>query len=195
VDMDTHRAAHRDVFGDQLKVKNMKKAFTFVAAPVLIVACGQRAENVPITGRPPTSAPATTASPAPATTPLPDSAYKVTYSDVNPPKTIKHGEKMKIHVTIRNDGDKSWPGKDVAPYNMVELGARWIPATATPSDYTTRVPLETALAPGAHRTLTIEIAAPDSPGTYTLQLDLVHEGVTWFEWKGQSTPTYRVMVS
>ena len=50
--------------------------------------------------------------------------------------------------------------------------------------YSQRADLSQPLAPGQSATLTAEVTAPNQPGDYEIQLDLVHETITWFEWKG-----------
>jgi hypothetical protein len=32
--------------------------------------------------------------------------------------------------------------------------------------------------------LAATVRAPSTPGTYCLQYDLLHDGVTWFSWQG-----------
>ena len=40
---------------------------------------------------------------------------------------------------------------------------------------------------GARADLSIEIAAPEQPGRYTLKFDMVSEGIDWFESCGSPT--------
>jgi hypothetical protein len=47
-----------------------------------------------------------------------------------------------------------------------------------------RVPLPRVVEPGAAVTLTFECPLPSEPGQYGLKLDLVAEGITWFEIAG-----------
>ena len=55
----------------------------------------------------------------------------------------------------------------------------WLPATIAPQE-TTDVP--------------IEIPLPDAPGRYRLKLDLVSEGIDWFEACGSPTTSRRLLV-
>jgi hypothetical protein len=40
------------------------------------------------------------------------------------------------------------------------------------------------LPPGGETEMTLAVTAPQTPGEYTLEIDLVHEGVTWFSERG-----------
>jgi len=40
------------------------------------------------------------------------------------------------------------------------------------------------LAPGGQVDLALAVNAPQEPGTYALEIDMVHEGVTWFYERG-----------
>ncbi len=50
-----------------------------------------------------------------------------------------------------------------------------------------RTPFPRALEPGGAVELTFRLAAPEAPGRYVLELDLVEEGVTWFSVAGVAT--------
>ena len=40
------------------------------------------------------------------------------------------------------------------------------------------------MVPGAFETITLPVRAPDEPGDYTLEIDLVYEQVAWFRGRG-----------
>jgi hypothetical protein len=40
------------------------------------------------------------------------------------------------------------------------------------------------LQPGQEVELALSVKAPGEPGDYTLEIDMVHEGVTWFYERG-----------
>src|SRR5215212_5990731 len=137
----------------------VRTAFISISAAILALACGQRAENVPVkagagtataTQTEPAAGTDSAAPPAgvPTSVAMPDSAFKASWSGLNPPKTVKAGEKLKFKPTVRNTGDHPWPGKEVAPYNMVAAGVRWVRSNTAPADYKVRTQLETSLQPG-----------------------------------------------
>jgi hypothetical protein len=50
------------------------------------------------------------------------------------------------------------------------------------------------LKPGEEAELTLTVTAPQAPGDYFLELDMVHEGVTWFYEQGSRTLRWHVKV-
>ena len=48
--------------------------------------------------------------------------------------------------------------------------------------------------PGAEAQLTLTVTAPQAPGEYVLEIDLVNEGVTWFYQRGSLTLRWPVRV-
>jgi len=80
------------------------------------------------------------------------------------------------HVQLVNHGTRVWP---CAAPNPVRLGVRWL--DAAPAEVAgQRLWLPHDVHPGQSVTLTCMLAPPAQPGAYTLQLDAVHENVTWF---------------
>jgi hypothetical protein len=98
-------------------------------------------------------------------------------------------------VTLRNTGDQAWPA------SIVNLSYHWYRVEADGQRRQVdawdglRTPLPHDIAPG--QTLTADdvcVLAPSEPGSYVLQLTLVHENVTWFESKGAKTVEVPVTV-
>jgi uncharacterized membrane protein len=50
------------------------------------------------------------------------------------------------------------------------------------------------LKPGEEAELTLTVTAPQEPGDYFIELDMVHEGVTWFYEQGSRTLRWHVKV-
>ena len=61
-------------------------------------------------------------------------------------------------------------------------------------EYLHRFDLSGPVAPGQSATLTGFIATPGEPGFYTVKIDLVSEGVTWFELQGSTPLVVRLTV-
>jgi hypothetical protein len=57
-----------------------------------------------------------------------------------------------------------------------------------------RTPLGRDLGPGEETALEVVATAPDLPGRYLLEVDLVEEGVTWFANRGSPTGRCEVVV-
>jgi hypothetical protein len=79
-------------------------------------------------------------------------------------------------VQLRNCGTRVWPGTTANP---VRLGLRWLTAAGA-EVASQRVWLPHDVYPGQTVTLVCTLTPPAQSGAYTLQLDAVHENVTWF---------------
>jgi hypothetical protein len=51
------------------------------------------------------------------------------------------------------------------------------------------------VAPGAAEVVTIELTAPDQPGAYRVELDVVREGVAWFSSREPSSVAVALTVT
>jgi len=86
-------------------------------------------------------------------------------------------------VRFRNRSWRSWDSRD--PGAPVFLSYHWLDADgALAIDDGLRTPLPHAVAPGAGCEMTCRIDTPPRAGRYTLAVDLVEEGVTWFSRAG-----------
>lgn len=114
---------------------------------------------------------------------LPVSAYREEIVAVDPPSVMHPGETAAIPFTVKNVGDAIWPavGAKDSRY-QVNLGCRWIASNTDNDD--SRAVMNGDLAPGAETQMTLVVHAPPTPGEYTLEVDMVHEGVTWFSQRG-----------
>jgi hypothetical protein len=100
------------------------------------------------------------------------------------------GEHRPVHVRITNDGDETWPwaSRRVGwPYPaerrpQVRLAYRWYDRDGQlQSGEGFRTDLPASVSPGATTVAPVLVAAPDEPGSYLLEVDLVHEFVRWFD--------------
>jgi 2-polyprenyl-3-methyl-5-hydroxy-6-metoxy-1,4-benzoquinol methylase len=95
-----------------------------------------------------------------------------------------------LDVLVENASTVPWHFNDPFP---LTLGNHWLredDSLVLLDDGRTRLP--EGLAPGEVASLKLQITAPDNPGSYKLELDLVQEGVTWF--KDNGSPTHRLDV-
>lgn len=121
---------------------------------------------------------------------LPDSAFKQEISLVNPPTTLAPGARADLTVRVKNTSDTAWPmrGRVGDGFYQVNLGDRWIDAADSDVKVDERVFLPRPLKPGEEAELPFVMIAPGKQGDYTVEFDMVQEGVAWFRNKG-ATPT------
>ncbi|HWI06000.1 MAG TPA: hypothetical protein VNT54_00615 [Solirubrobacteraceae bacterium] len=90
------------------------------------------------------------------------------------------GEWRTFDVQVHNRGSAHWPGgMDALP--QVRLAYRWLGASGEPLEEGARTGLPAPLAPGARAVVPLEVLGPSPAGARTIEIDLVHEGVRWFE--------------
>jgi LCP family protein required for cell wall assembly len=124
----------------------------------------------------------------------PASRYNAEYSEVDIiSDSMTEDSAYTYRIKVKNTGDLTWNRNGTNP---IFLGYHWI-------DFNTR---EMAVFDGRRSIISndgvgvgdevefdIRITAPSEPGEYILQLDLVHEGVTWFSYQG--VPPFEKFVS
>ena len=135
------------------------------------------------------SALVTTPGEPPKPRPLANDAYKAELSFAQPaPAGAAKGATVKFIIHVRNTGAGIFPAGPSSPglndevrlaYHILDAkdkkpvlfdGLRsWLPASQPA---------------GAAMDLPIEVKVPDSPGRFLIVFDLVHEGITWFETRG-----------
>ena len=105
-----------------------------------------------------------------------------------PVEPIERGAAAAMSVTVTNTGTATWRAQSASDIGHVRLGVQLLDADnrLAVRDYH-RVALPHAVAPGETVTLSFQCPVPAEPGRYGMKLDMVAEGVTWFETAG-STP-------
>jgi MoaA/NifB/PqqE/SkfB family radical SAM enzyme len=101
------------------------------------------------------------------------------------------GGTLTLSTRVRNLCKRPFPSQGRHGRRLVRLGAQLAQADGTiiTRDHA-RAWLPNTIDPGSRADVEIEIAAPAAPGRYLLRLDLVSEGIDWFETCG-SEPTIR----
>ena len=115
-------------------------------------------------------------------TPGPWMAHAARYTPGPAPARVAAGQAFDIDCAIANDGWLEWrsdaPHPVMVSYHWLDAAGARVPGEGV------RTPLPRAVAQGDAATVNVRVVAPDSPGAYTLALDLVEEGRTWFSEQG-----------
>src|ERR1700722_8543946 len=124
--------------------------------------------------------------PRPHASRLDTGAYRAQIRIVSAPEEASPGESFEIRAAVRNLSHTRWPGKHrAADGYYIRLGNHWLKAsgeTEMLDDGRTTLPHD--LDPGAEVELNLKVVAPPRPGSYVLELDLVHEYALWFSYEG-----------
>lgn len=116
-------------------------------------------------------------------------SHAFTLAEGTTPKRLRSGREVMIPLRLTNDGVTPWPASgdiNVAYHWLAEDG------TVVVRDGE-RTPVPRATWPGDTVHVEARLRAPEAPGRYRLQWDMVHEGVCWFEQQ-DPTPTDAVPV-
>ncbi|MDT5295466.1 MAG: hypothetical protein QOJ76_2346, partial [Acidobacteriota bacterium] len=127
---------------------------------------------------------------------LPDYDYRAEITTESAPAAMHAGAGVGLRFRVRNLGGSVWPARgDAHGMYQVNLGDRWLDAAGTRviNDLDARASLPADLRPGDEVELPLTVTAPRVPGEYVLEIDLIHEAVTFFGEKG--SPTLRLRVS
>lgn len=113
-----------------------------------------------------------------------DISYSAQYDDEgSTPNSLEPGQEFEAQVTVRNSGFLKW---SIEGKNKVRLGTHWInrdTGEVVIWDGDRGLLLED-VTHDEETAVEINIKAPDVPGRYILQYDMVYEGVAWFSEKG-----------
>ena len=112
-----------------------------------------------------------------------EGAYDVEFVSYDGGRAAAPGTTLLATIKFRNKSWRSWDSRD--PGAPVFLSYHWLDADgALAIDDGLRTSLPHAVAPGAACEMTCRIDTPPRAGRYTLAVDLVEEGVTWFSRAG-----------
>ena len=128
--------------------------------------------------------------------PLPDGQYRATLALRGEPPPLRVGQSTELRLRATNTSALPWPANDPATgANQLRLGDRWRdPQSDAVVLDDGRSPLTFAVLPGKTADLELLITAPTRPGTYTLEIDMVQEGVAWFGGRGGTPVRVRITV-
>jgi hypothetical protein len=110
---------------------------------------------------------------------------------------LRPGERIELKLRVRNLGPVTWPARgDTHGMYQVNVGDRWLDreGVRVVNDLDGRTALAADLPSGGEMELTLPVTAPKEPGEYVLEIDMIHEGVTFFFEKGSKTLRMNVRV-
>jgi ubiquinone/menaquinone biosynthesis C-methylase UbiE len=111
------------------------------------------------------------------------------------PDRLTRNARLSLTVRVTNTGAAIWRPASEAGTGHVKLGIQLLDSSGhlLARDYH-RVALPHEVAPGGTAVLVAHVPAPADPATYRLKLDLVSEGVTWFEQAGSHAAVRTLVV-
>jgi 4-amino-4-deoxy-L-arabinose transferase-like glycosyltransferase len=127
---------------------------------------------------------------------LPSGAFRTHIAAKDLPPTLKVGSKATLNVLVKNLGSATWPAVGEPDYHhAVVLRNRWLKSDGTlltDQDGMSRFPYD--LEPGDTAGVSLQITAPENPGEYLLELDVVQEGFASCGDRGSETLRHSLKV-
>jgi len=107
----------------------------------------------------------------------------------SPAASARPGSLVTLTARITNRGSAAWHPSSRSGVGHVAVGVQLLDRDGRllGRDHY-RLALPHAVAPGETVAVTCECPAPSEPGVYQFKIDLVAEGVTWFEAAGSTAP-------
>lgn len=120
----------------------------------------------------------------PIVVPMSASAYRARLEVLDSTLSWRSGSEARLHVRVTNASDIAW---DQASVGSIRLGNHWLsPEGAMLIQDDGRSALPPVLHPGESTEIALDVAVPDT-GEHLVELDLVHEGYSWFADRGAET--------
>jgi hypothetical protein len=126
--------------------------------------------------------------------PLLENDFRAALRVTSSPDVLRAGQQASLQVAVANKSKAIWLARERSGGRyQVSLGNHWLDRSGkvTISD-DGRAALLTDLRPGEEVELKLVVNAPNTPGDYLLELDMLQEGVSWSGLKG--SPTVRLPV-
>ncbi len=109
-----------------------------------------------------------------------DGAYKARLEPYEPALSFAPSEARPVFFHVSNEGDERWPAS-LEHRPEIRLGGRWLDADGRVHiPDAGRWPFLRLIDPGERVLVAVTVRAPASPGSYLLEVDVVHEHVRWF---------------
>jgi SAM-dependent methyltransferase len=105
------------------------------------------------------------------------------------------GTQLEVPVIVRNAGTMAWHSEGEHPVFLSYHLRRSAPEGDVLVQFDNERSPIPPLAPGAAAVVPLRVLAPERPGRYVLDIDLVHEGVTWFAERDGAPARLRLVVA
>jgi SAM-dependent methyltransferase len=121
--------------------------------------------------------------------PMPRGAYRSRIEILSAPQAARPNERVVVRARVTNTSLFPW-----SRGNVLKLGNHWrgdhLPTVWDDG----RVPIPPDVLPGVSVDLTMAVRTPPVPGSWELELDLVHENVTWWNDAGSEVTRRRIEI-
>jgi hypothetical protein len=130
----------------------------------------------------------------PAAQAVPASAdeWRVEWVESRVPETMPRSSSQEVQATFRNAGSRGMDNDNLS------ISYHWFAVTpAGPKQVIwdgIRTPVTISPEPGAAFSSSVRVQTPDEPGDYLLIIDLVRDGVSWFQYRGAPQLTHPVKI-
>jgi SAM-dependent methyltransferase len=126
---------------------------------------------------------------------MPPTAYRASIELPSaPPASVAVGSEFSLTFIVRNVSSHEWRQPEVGP---LALGNHWLAegGELMVIQDDGRSPLLQIVPPGLEWPVLMTMRAPAAPGRYVVEIDLVHEGITWYGHAGSSTLRFSIDVT
>lgn len=131
--------------------------------------------------------------PPPLVVPMPASSYRAGIEILKMSSPWTPGSRVRLEVRVANMSEGVWDQRLVG---TIRLGNHWLTAAGAmliQDDGRCRLPEVTEA--GRTTVLALDVTVPEHGDRFLLELDLVHEGHSWFAEKGSATARLQVVPS
>jgi N-acetyl-anhydromuramyl-L-alanine amidase AmpD len=111
----------------------------------------------------------------------PGPRYRVEWLGGQLPRSLYAGEVISFPLAVRNLGAMTWPQQGEHPVYLAYRFYQNQSEVPIPPERQLRSSLPKDVEPDESVTIQAQVALPEKPGNYTLIMDLLHEGVAWFQ--------------
>ena len=115
--------------------------------------------------------------------------YRAQWLDDRFPSRLNAGQIVTVPITVKNNGAIPWTPGGEHPFRLGYRYYRNRRILSLGEDKNLRTDVPQTVGAGETVTINARIALPDQPGNYTLEMDVVHEDVTWLKEQGSPVLT------